>query len=86
MFFSVSEGVKSFCAAMVSRPEEWVQGEYYFTNTTHTDIRVWTCNGIWFLRISGFDCLTLAEKIYISNAIKKTMAARIGTLLKKEVK
>jgi hypothetical protein len=76
MFFTVSEEIAT---SMVENPHDWVQGMYEFTNTKHRDLSLWTYNGATFLKIGGNDCLSLAEKFYLSRAIKKSIARRLMT-------
>lgn len=73
----VSEGVKEFCKNMINNPQDWVQGQYEFTNMNHRDIAIWTCNGVSYIKICGFNALTMADKIMIANSIKITMAKKL---------
>ena len=77
MFWSVSKGIREFCAAMIASPHDWVQGKYEFVNIRHRDMSIWTCNGIWFVSIGGNSCLTIAEKAYVMAAVKLTTARRL---------
>ena len=79
MIFTVSKGVREIAASMIENPHDWVQGMYEFTNTKHRDLAIWTCNGASFVKIGGNDCLSLAEKFYLSRAIKKSIAKRLTT-------
>ena len=79
MFFTVSKGVREMADSMVKNPHDWVQGQYEFVNTKHPDICIWTCNGVFFLKIGGNECLSLAEKFYLVNAIKRSMAQKLMT-------
>ncbi len=72
-----SEGIKEFCEKMIENPDDWHQGRWEFINKKNTDIAIWTCNGVDFIKIKGFDALTKAEKIMIANSIKITMAKRL---------
>jgi len=78
-FVPVSQGVKELGQQMIENPTEWVQGEFAFTNTKHPDITIWTCNGILFIKISGFAGLSFSDKIYINNCIKLSMARKLNT-------
>lgn len=77
MFFTVSEGIREFCDAMVANPHDWAQGDYSFRNKKHPDIAVWTNNGLPFISIGGNKGLTLAEKACVLRAIKLTTARRL---------
>ena len=79
MFFTVSKGVKELAASMVRNPHDWVQGQYEFICTKHQDIRIWTCNGVAFMRIGGNTSLSLAEKFYLAKAIKRATAQKLTT-------
>lgn len=75
----ISEGVKEIAKQMIENPHDWVQGNYYYQNKSNLDIAIWTTNGVFFLNIRGFDGLSLAEKYYLSNAIKKSIARKLTT-------
>lgn len=77
MIFTVSKGIREFCAAMVANPNDWEQGVCTFKNKKHPDIAVWTLNGFWFVAIGGNAGLTLAEKAYVLRAVKLTTARRL---------
>ena len=77
MFFTVSEGIREFCTAMIENPHDWVQGEYSFTNIKHRDMAVWTCNGLPYISIGGNKGLTLAEKAHVLKSVKLTTARRL---------
>lgn len=77
MFFTVSEGIRELCVAMVANPHDWVQGGYCFTNKKHPDISIWTKNGVDSLHIMGNECFTFAEKMLIANSIKLTIARKL---------
>lgn len=79
MFFTVSKGIREFCAAMVANPHDWVQGQYEFVNLKHRDLAVWTCNGLPFVRIGGNAGLTIAEKMCVLRAVKLTTARKLTT-------
>lgn len=81
-FFSspISEGVLKLGKQMVEHPEDWVQGIHEFCNVKHPDIRIWTCNGIIYIKISGFDALTLSDKKHISNCIKLSIANKVSNI------
>lgn len=70
---------RELAASMVENPHDWVQGQYEFVNTKHNDIRLWTCNGAYLLKIGGNDCLSLAEKFYLARAIKRATAQKLLT-------
>jgi len=80
MFWSkclVSEGVVDFVRQMMAHPEDWRQGQYCFGNTKHPDIQIWTANGVGYIDIGGNKCFNIAEKRYIADGIKKTIALRL---------
>lgn len=79
MFFTVSEGIREFCAAMIANPHDWTQGRYEFVNLKHNDLAVWTCNGLPYIKIGGNDGLTLAEKACVLRAVKLTQARKLTT-------
>lgn len=77
MMFTVSQGIKEFCANMVANPQDWKQERYEFINVKHPDLAIWTCNGVFFIYINGADILSLAEKIAVSRAVKLTLARKL---------
>lgn len=79
MFWRISKGIKEFCAAMVANPHDWRQGPYEFTNIKHPDLAVWTCNGVFFVRIRGNNGLTMAEKTAVLRAVHLATARRLAT-------
>lgn len=79
MIFTVSKGIRELADAMVANPHDWIQGPYEFVNRKHQDLSIWTANGVWFLKIGGNDGLSLAEKFYLSAAIKLATARRLTT-------
>lgn len=79
MFFTVSQGIREFCAAMVANPHDWLQGQYEFVNLKHRDLAVWTCNGLAFVKIGGNDGLTMAEKMCVLRAVKLASARKLTT-------
>lgn len=85
MFFTVSQGIRELCAAMVANPKDWVQGTYAFTNKKHPDINIWTANGIFFININGNEGLTFAEKWRVLNAVKLTTARKLSLAIQKNV-
>lgn len=76
-FGKISEGVHLLAQQMIDNPLEWVQGPYEFVNTKNPDIRIWTPNGVSYIKINGNDCLSYAEKRHIAAAIKKAIARRL---------
>ena len=78
-FLKISEGVEGIARQMIDNPHDWYQGQYEYSNKTHIDISIWNSSGASNLRISGFDGLTWAEKHYLSNAIKKSIAQKLTT-------
>ena len=76
---SVSEAVKLIAQQMVENPHDWRQGAYHFQNVTNKDLNIWTANGVSFIRMEGGDVFTYAEKRYLVNAIKKSIAIRLMT-------
>ena len=79
MFFTISNGIREFCAAMIANPHDWVQGRYEFVNLKHRDLSIWTCNGLSFIKIGGNDGLTMAEKALVLRSVKLTMARKLTT-------
>ena len=77
MFWSISEGVKELVKNMVAEPDNWEQQAYHFVCKSSSDIAIWTANGVFALKIEGNDSFTSAEKRYISNGIKKTIALKV---------
>ena len=73
----ISEGVKEIGQQMIDNPHGWVQGDYEFTNKKHTDIRLWTSNGFFYLKLNGNDSLGIFEKIYLNRCIKKSIANKL---------
>jgi hypothetical protein len=76
MFGKVSEGVKMLAQHMVDHPEDWIQGQYHYSNTKSRDINIWTANGDSHIAFEGNKCLNKAEQKYLANAIKKSIAKR----------
>lgn len=76
----ISKGVKEIAKQMIEYPDDWVQTEYEFVNKTNPDIRIWTSNGWWFLKFRGNEGLSWKERIYLNNAIKKSIANRLNKL------
>ena len=75
----ISNGIKEFCEQMVNNPNDWVQGEYEFTNKKHPDIAIWTCNGVCYIKIGRDETLNFFEKRIIAKAIKQTKANQLKT-------
>ena len=73
----ISEGVEKLGKQMINNPMDWIQGCYEFVNQKNKDVRIWTCNGIGYIKISGFDGLSYSEKIYLNNCIKMSIANRL---------
>ena len=73
----VSDGIKKLGQQMIDNPLDWVQGMYEFVNKKNRDVAIWTCNGINSIKISGFDGLSYADKVYINNCIKMSIANRL---------
>ncbi len=73
----ISEGVQLLVQQMIEHPEDWKQGQYHFSNIKHRDINIWTANGDNCIAFGGNECLTSAEKRYIANGIKKSIALRL---------
>ncbi len=78
----VSKGVKKIGKHLIENPQEWQQGKYEYVNKKDNGIRIWTCNGIAFININGFNGLNLSEKIYINNCIKMSIANKLFEELK----
>lgn len=74
-----SKGIREFCNAMIANPHDWVQGHYNFTNVKHPDMAIWTCNGLWFIKIGGNEGLSLSEKALVLASVKLTTARRLTT-------
>ena len=77
MLWNISEGVRLLAQQMIDNPEEWVQGMYEFINTKNPDIRIWTPNGVAYIKFNGNTCLTYAEQKHIAAAIKKSIALKL---------
>lgn len=76
-FWHISEGIRLLAQQMIDNPEEWVQGMYEFTNTKNPDVRIWTPNGVSYIKLNGNTCLTYAEQKHIASAIKKSLALKL---------
>ena len=76
VFGKVSEGVRLLAQQMIEHPEDWEQGSYYFSNVKSKDISIWTANGAMFIRLNGNDGFTYAEKRYLNDAIKQSIALK----------
>jgi hypothetical protein len=74
----VSQGIKELCKSMIDNPHDWVQTGYKFVNIKHSDISIWTANGLSFIQINGNDGLSFCEKICVLRAIKLTIARRLN--------
>lgn len=77
MFFSVSEGVKKLAENIRKNPDDWVQGNYYFSSKVSPDIQIWIADGDCNIRLRGNDLLTAREKRVISKAIKYCIAQKV---------
>ena len=75
----ISNGIKEFCEQMIKQPNDWVQGEYTFTNKKHLDIAIWTCSGVRYIKIGRDKTLNFFEKRLIAKAIKQTKANQLKT-------
>lgn len=73
----VSDGIKKLGQQMIDNPMDWVQGMYCFTNKKNPDVAIWTCNGIGYIKIGGFEGLSYSDKLYINNCIKMSIANRL---------
>ena len=62
---------------MIEHPKDWVQGSYYFTNTNHRDIEVWTANGVSGCQLQGHSGLTLFERIYLLRCVAQSKANKL---------
>lgn len=76
-FTKVSEGAREIARQMIENPHDWVQDQYYYRNKTNQDIQIWTANGAFGLQFYGNNGLTWAEKRYLNNAIKKSIANKL---------
>lgn len=79
--FKISDGVREIAKQMVDNPMDWQQGEYYFQNLKNPDIAFWTANGITFLHLRGNSTMSWVERIYLSRAIKKSLANKLNIVL-----
>jgi len=79
----ISQGVKDIAKNMIEHPEDWIQGPYHFSNRKYHDINIWTENGWSFIRFEGNTGLNTAEKIYLNNAIKQSIANKLSMSAKK---
>lgn len=75
----ISEGVKLIAQQMIENTHDWQQGAYHFQNVTNKDLNIWTANGENFIRMEGGDIFASAEKRYLIDAIKKSIANRLIT-------
>ena len=66
----VSEGVKIIGKQMIDNHKDWVQGMYEYINLKNKDVRIWTCNGIPFIKINGFEGLSFSEKNILKQLYK----------------
>ena len=73
----VSDGIKKLGQQMIDNPMDWVQGTYEFSNRKNPDLAIWTCNGINYIKIGGFEGLSYSDKVYLNNCIKISMANRL---------
>ena len=73
----ISEGVKLLAKQMIDNPHDWIQGAFHFRNVTHRDIAIWTASGVEFIKLEGSDAFTRAEKRYLLDAIKKSVALKL---------
>ena len=75
----ISEGVKQISEQMINNPHDWVQDIYHFRNRTNPDIEIWTANGAGHINFNGNSGLNWAEKRYLNEAIKKSIANKLTT-------
>ena len=73
----ISEGVRLLAEQMVKNPKDWKQESYHFSCISNPDIAFWTANGATHLHLEGNDGLNLAEKVFLNNAIKKSLALKV---------
>lgn len=78
----VSKGVKKIGKHMIENHQEWQQGMYEYVNKKDNRIRIWTCNGVAYIKINGFSGLNFCEKIYLNNCIKMSIANKLFEDLK----
>lgn len=76
-FLKISQGIKDIAKQMIDNPHDWEQTDYHYRNKTHRDIAIWTSNGHFALKIEGFDGLSWAEKHYLADAIKQSIANKL---------
>lgn len=76
-FFKISQGIKDLAKQMIENPEDWIQDDHYFINKRYCDISIWTANGASSLSFKGNEGLNWAEKIYLNNAIKQSIANKV---------
>lgn len=76
--FRLSYWVKEFWDSIVKNYKDWYQWEYEFVSKK-TNLRIWTSNGISYMRISGQrECFwTIRERRYIYNSILKAIRFQI---------
>lgn len=76
-FLKISSGVRDLARQMVENPHDWEQGDYYFENKTCRDIRLRTSNGSFGMQLDGNHGFTYAEKQYLNNVIKQSIANKL---------
>lgn len=74
---SISDGVRKIGQQMIDNPLEWQQTEFYFVNLKNPDIRIWSCSGISYIKINGFEGLSYTEKVYLNKCIKMSIANKL---------
>lgn len=76
--FKISQGVKDIARHMIENPLDWVQTDHRYVHRLHTDIAIWTANGTFGMRLHGNDGLSWAEKKFLNDAIKQSIANRLS--------
>ena len=62
---------------MIDNPENWKQTGYHYQCISSPDVAIWTANGVTHIQIEGNDAFNFAEKVYLNNAIKKSIALKV---------
>ena len=73
----ISEGARLLAEQMFENPKNWEQGRHRFICISNPDIAFWTANGATHLHLDGNDGFNLAEKVFLNNAIKKSLALKV---------
>ena len=72
----VSDGIYDLGQLMMSKPHDWIQSEFRFSNT-EKGIRIWTANSVSGIKIVGLPSLGYYERRYINKCIQQTIANKL---------